>query len=335
MRKKAISLGAKGVVDIIKPLMAFVCIIIVGVFSVWSIMGVFNDEFFLFRYLNFFGYFVPVVTLSIVFFLLIFVSKKSGVISLLIGFPVLVLPYSLVGFDVVEPELDYGQISSSESKKSSVYKIVSFSKMSSNRNFSLMSDSLNCDEYDVVFFQEALGLKEYLRDSDDENWSRCNYVTSNNGFFAVLSKYPVELVQDHHYFAVFDVNSPSGIFSALNLRLDKALDEKGYQVQREELNGLVGNIQELFVGKPVLAVGDFNSTPFNMAIQKMSRLMDYAGGVGLYNFTFPAAGRRAGVLLPILSIDHVFKSGMNISQFKVDGQSYGSDHYPIAFYVSL
>lgn len=335
MRKSTSNWDAKRMVVIIRPLMIFVCVIAVGVFSAWSIFGVFNDDIYLFRYLNFFGYFVPVVTLFIVLFLFLFVSKKSGAFSFFIGLPALVLPYYLVGFDGVEPELDYSQLDLYGSNDLNIYKVVSFSKMSINKSFSLMSQQLNCDEYDVVIIQEASGMEEYLGELGNLEWSRCNYAFSKNGFFAVLSKYKVELIADHHYFGGFDVYSPTGILSIVNLRLDKPVDEKGYQAQKKEMNVLMGFVQKSFVGKPVVVAGDFNATPFNMVVQSLSRIMDYAGSVDFLGFTFPADGRRVGVLFPVLRIDHIFKSGVKVSKFKVDERSYGSDHYPISFYVSL
>ncbi|AOS97218.1 hypothetical protein AUP74_01787 [Microbulbifer aggregans] len=86
----------------------------------------------------------------------------------------------------------------------------------------------------------------------------------------------------------------------------------------------------------VVIGGDFNSLVTGTWRKKLKKIGFVASIDELaagFKTTFPASGRRLGVLPPLLAIDDIYVKGLTVVQSKVIYNNSGSDHFPIVAYI--
>lgn len=296
-------------------------------FDIWALVGIANDEITWFRYLNYFGIYIPLVTLVLLIGVLYF--YKSSVLWLklivfVLGLPSLIWPYVFInvfyGSDVqaIENHDDDSQFS-----------FVTFSKMSRNKNFDEISKLVDCTKYDVITIQESIHMEAK---ANKGMFGECNYLFNKNGNIAVFSSFTMREIKSNGFGGLFLIEFPDGNeVYVLGFRFEKVLsfDSNVYIGKIEQLEIVESWLSE--IDAPVLLAGDFNDTLFNYTLFSISQRMNYAkpGMLLGFNNTFPANGRMSGWGIPFIKIDHVFYKGVSIVGAKVLSDSYGSDHYPI------
>ena len=307
------------------------------VLDAWAITGIYNDDVLWFRYLNYFGYYVPFVAIG----LLLVVStachsaRQPRLIFLgvfLSALPATVLPWVIIGinpYQAATPSTSDSQTTETRAE----YSFVTFSKMSSNRNFESISELLNCETHTVIAMQETAGLHQYLKDNPKA--TTCRYIFPETGSYALFSRYPIHHTQQFYFGGEFVVDLPDISISVFTFRLEKSLSHESYQHKNNQITIITNALKE--TNRPTLIAGDFNATPHNATLWKFKTVAHYAVPEGMLNqtFTFPANGRRSSIFGPLLRIDHIFYRDMEINDTHVMKSAYGSDHYPVVTHFKI
>lgn len=130
------------------------------------------------------------------------------------------------------------------------------------------------------------------------------------------------------------VRLPSEFVHIWNVHLPKILAEES--VQDRAVTRLLAAVEQ-FSGASIIA-GDFNTTQLNDTYKKLRQSLHNAheeAGFG-FGFSFPAPGRRMGLLMPFVRIDHIFYSQELQASAAWTLRDYaGSDHFPVAARLSF
>lgn len=286
----------------------------------WSVIGIQNDDLRIFRYLNYFGFFVMAITVANVFFFF-FLNVKGSVNFVFYGFSLVALLFQLIKFfPYYIGDTGYGD---------SNITVVSFSKMTLNKDLSKITKIVDCSLYDVIMIQESFGMEPMV-------YKECNSITNDKGSLSIYSRY--NLVQTFDYGFAFGASLKVGQknIEFITLRLDKTLSNNGYNLHNKEVSKLLSYLKKSEYTHYVIG-GDFNSTLFNSTPKKFLRYADYmvAPSKWLFDSTFPSNQRRIGMFGSMLRIDHIFAKGFKVKNLEVSKDSYGSDHFPIIASLEL
>ena len=127
------------------------------------------------------------------------------------------------------------------------------------------------------------------------------------------------------------IDTPAGPVTVFNMHTNVAVTDEGWLGQREQLQGLADEIVQ--ASGPIIAGGDFNTTPYTDNYALISNLLQdthQLGGRG-FGFTFPAHGLRdegtTWLPMSVVRLDHILVN----EAFVVDStstihSSFGSDH---------
>jgi endonuclease/exonuclease/phosphatase (EEP) superfamily protein YafD len=291
----------------------------------WALAGIFNDQLALFRYMNYFGYYIPLLVLAVVVMATCMVrGLVARVVLGMLSLPALLMPYALSSFS-----FSGSKWALEDTVKGSEISVVSFSKMSRNKDYSRLSELLDCSEYDVILMQEAPDFDTLIAKMPQVAQS-CNYSFAGGDYksLVLLTRFPILssiAYRTHNTFAVDVAGTPVTLITA---RIEKSLKSQGVLQQREQVAEIITALPD---DELVVVAGDFNSTPHNATIFTMKEAMAYAEPEGwmLSTFTFPAEGRWYSSLGALIRIDHIFYRGLSLISSRVLDDSYGSDHYPV------
>jgi endonuclease/exonuclease/phosphatase family metal-dependent hydrolase len=212
-------------------------------------------------------------------------------------------------------------------------KVMTYSVMGRNDNYSAMAKVYAEHKPDLAFFQEvgAEALKELLRKQLPD--TELYFIPIDNVGF-VVSRYPLALAEKARPFSRLTLSLPQGDISLWNVHTDKAL--RSYDLQFRQVTKLLEAIEKQ--PGPKIVAGDFNATEgsevYKMVNEKLQNAFAKAGfGFG---FTFPTPVRNIGFLFPFLRIDHVFVSDhFAVRGCTVGKQAGGSDHLPVIAEIQL
>ena len=205
-------------------------------------------------------------------------------------------------------------------------RIVSASLRGLNRDMESAAARLARYDADIIALQEvrdAEAFRAALAKQTNAEWHLVS-----DGAYAVLSTFPVTLAQNKpKYWSGTSIDLGGRQLTLWNLHAPKSyakpIDNSAYYV------GLLDAVREQ---KPDLVVGDFNATPWNYGFRLVAREMSEAhdaAGFGPGN-SFPAAGRRIGLLGAFSRVDHIFvKPAHRITGAFTGKASRGSDHHPV------
>jgi endonuclease/exonuclease/phosphatase (EEP) superfamily protein YafD len=316
----------------IKDLLTLLAVFCLIYLDYWSLAGIFDDQNIIFRYLNYFGYYIPFLALLITvagFWLARYRTAKALLVLLLL--PVITIPYylALAGFGGAAR---FDVPANSRSLSSVPLSFVTFSKMSRNNNYAEIAKILDCQKYDVIVVQEISDFDKVLA-AKPEIAEHCQYAYAGmpEKFLTIFSKYPISYASADPISGVniFGVSLLGQNINVLTMRLAKTFDERGVNIQTRQIEQ-VGVLLEKLSG-PTIMAGDFNSTPHNYPVFKMKQHMAYAvpDGFMTSTFTFPADGRRLGILGALIRIDHIFYKNVVLDSVEVMKNNFGSDHYPV------
>ena len=310
--------------------------ITVLVVSIWSLVGIFNDDVVLFRYMNYFGYYMPIISV-LALILGGFAAMRTLAKPLwallpvsLLALPGLLLPYILATADLGGEKTALASISRADA---SPFTVMTFSKMSRNRNYAAIAELLDCKKYDAILMQEASDF-DALINAHPGIAKDCNTSFVGNQYKSLVLLTPHKIVteQASKFGNLFVIELPtSGPVALLTNRVDKSL-RSPVALQQSQVEQMLLATKELRdAGVPTIVAGDFNATPFNAVHYYMREAMAYARPAGIMNqtFTFPAEGRRMGMIGPQIRIDHIFYTSMQLKRADVLDTSAGSDHYPV------
>ena len=309
----------------IKTGLAILATFFILFFDVWALAGIFNDRVTIFRFLNYFGYYVPAAVFVITAFAMVCTRSIGFRIALAaLALPALVLPYLLAASSFSGAK--WAITNSGGAKEISV---VTFSKMSRNTDYERIAKILDCTKSDIILVQEISDFDDLVA-SVGESMKACSYSFEGGqyGSLAVFSRFPVQSKAVYRHHVEFVVKVPSGPLTLITTRVDKSFTDKGVSLQLDQITSL---IDSLATDQPVIVAGDFNSTPHNGTIYRMKEAMAYAAPEGsmFSTFTFPAEGRWYARFGPLIRIDHIFYRGLSLQSSRVLDDSYGSDHYPV------
>ncbi|MFK4751347.1 endonuclease/exonuclease/phosphatase family protein [Oceanobacter antarcticus] len=316
----------------LRILLLFIATLCLIGLNYWSFTGIFNDRNIVFRYLNYFGYYIPILALFITIAGFCFSRYRSvRALLILLLLPTATIPYYLATADF-GGKAQSNLPDNSQSLSSLTLSFVTFSKMSRNNNYSEIAKILDCQKYDVIVVQEISDLDKVLA-AKPEIAEHCHYAYAGmpEKFLTIFSKYPISDASADQIANVnmFRVSLPGQNINVLTTRLAKTFDDRGLETQRRQVEQLALLVENLS-GATILA-GDFNSTPHNYPIFKIKQHMTYASPEGFFmsTFTFPADGRRLGILGALIRIDHIFYKNVVLNSVEVMKNNFGSDHYPV------
>lgn len=300
----------------------------------WVVLGMFNDSFLLFRLTSYLGAYVPY--LAIVGLLLAFVFLKTKLFRLfavLVSIPALVLPLAL-------PELSSGGERWSyhgNYEDHRVLSVVSYSRTGHNKEYSRISELVDCRQHDIILLQEFADIDEFSEIYADQ-LAHCNIVfpQSKHSYKSVgiISAYEIydARVTDAGVRGTVDVDGQ--LVEVLTSRLSRSITKDGLNKQRRQVQLMIEQLEGV---TPVVVAGDFNSTLHNEPIYRMRQHFAYAGpgNTGLIGATFPAEKRWFSFLGALVGIDHIFYRGAVLLSSEVLEDSFGSDHYPVRAQFAL
>jgi len=205
-------------------------------------------------------------------------------------------------------------------------RIASASLRGINRDMASAAARLASYDADIIALQEVHDATAFRDELAKRTGTKWHLVL--DGAYAVLSTFPITLAQNkskrwnsatvqlgHRKMTLWNLRAPKSFA--------KPIDNSVYYV---------GLLDAIRAQKPDIVVGDFNATPWNYGFRMVAREMTEAhdaAGFGPGN-SFPAAGRRIGILGAISRIDHIFvKPGHRITNAFTGRASSGSDHHPV------
>ena len=294
----------------------------------WVVLGMFNDSFLLFRFTSYVGVYVPY--LAIVALLLAFILIRIKLLRLfvvLVSLPALVLPSALPKLSAGGERWSYD--GSYDDHR--VLSVLSYSRTGHNKEYSRISELVDCAKHDIILLQEFADIDEFSELYSDQ-LSKCNIVfpQSKHSYKSVgiISAYEIydARVTDAGVRGTVDVDGQ--LVEVLTSRLSRSTTKDGLNKQRRQVQLMIEQLEGV---TPVVVAGDFNSTLHNESIYRMRQHFAYAGpgNTGLAGATFPAEKRWYSFLGALVGIDHIFYRGMVLLSSEVLGDSFGSDHYPV------
>ncbi len=315
-----------------KSLLQVVLLMLICLMDLWVIVGVFRDGAALFRYMNYFAIYIPIVTFVAATLLFVFTRQwylRVGVV--IVSLLPILLTYPLPGMAAKGERwaLSARQVSNQ------TFDFVTFSKAGPNHEYQRVGQLIDCNKHDIMVVQEISDFDQFAA-ATPEAVANCNVVMPDNKWksIAILSRHPMKDV----YF------NESGIRATVHInghdivvqtrRFDRSITDSGIRLQLAQINDALAELRDI---STVIIAGDFNSTQHNESLFRVRNEFAYAdpGGFPLPSSTFPAAKRWYAFLGPFVRIDHVFYRGLGLISSEVLEDSYGSDHYPVKAIFAL
>lgn len=204
------------------------------------------------------------------------------------------------------------------------FRLITASLRNQNNDMAGAVSTLLEDHPDILIIQEA-DVNEFIDLLNATSGSNWNYVSSKNEIIACLC--PVTARREQNRILSAEVVLANRAVRVWNVRAPKYYDAP--QRNAAYFYALATQVRGVDTG---IIAGDFNATPWNDGYNTIARTARDAWkeagfGPGL---TFSSPARRWGVLMPLVSIDHVFLKGkLRATKVAVRAASNGADHFPI------
>lgn len=213
-----------------------------------------------------------------------------------------------------------------QSRPKETIRIISASLRGLNKNMDAAALQLAKYDADIIAAQEASNAEQLvaaLSKHSGKKW----FLHSSAGY-SILSRYPVGApAKVHKYWgsAQIKLNGKSIILWTLHApkAFSRPIENRVY------FTDLVDMVR---AERPDIVLGDFNATPWNFGYHIMSKSMTSAHGAAGFGpgNSFPAPGRRSGLLGAFSRIDHIFVDKRHIAANAFTGRaSAGADHHPV------
>lgn len=309
----------------IKTGLAILATFFILFFDVWALAGIFNDRVTIFRFLNYFGYYVPPAVFVITAFAM-FCTRRIGfrIALAALALPALVLPYLLAASSFSGTK--WALTNSGEAKE---FSVVTFSKMSRNTDYERVAQLLDCTRTDIILLQEVPDFSELLTERPEISRT-CGHSFEGGEYksLALLTRFPIVSTTVERTHTSFTIDIDGTMVKLVTARVEKSLKANSVRAQMDQVSDILTAVPD---DMPVIVAGDFNSTPHNGTIYRMKEAMAYAVPEGsmFSTFTFPAEGRWYARFGPLIRIDHIFFRGLGLTSSEVLDDSFGSDHYPV------
>lgn len=257
-----------------------------------------------------------------------YLKKRILAVSILVQ--VIFIAYFYPTFFISSQTISYNP------SDSSIYKVMSYSKMGRNSDIQAVTRTIINENPDILFVQE-------ISKSEVNSLTHMlsSYYTDNMSFFSdnhvglILSRFNVELHEkkDKKKRSII-IETPNGNIRVWNVHLQKSFFSTDEQYKEIE------NLVEEVAGEnlPILVAGDFNASGINYPCRILKKYLKDAfetTGAG-FGFTFPSAARSIGMITPFMRIDHIFYSKHFSSHHTyVSVDNGGSDHFPVVALFSF
>ena len=205
-------------------------------------------------------------------------------------------------------------------------RVISASLRGLNKDMQSAASRLASYDAEIITVQEvsnAAALKMEL-----EKIAGRPYFIATDGPYSILSVFPVSHAET-------DAKGWSGAaiaYKGRSLQIWNIHAPKAYSRPVENSVYFAELIDALRARQPDIIAGDFNASPWNQGYRLVSREMNEAhseAGFGSGN-SFPARGRRVGLLGAFTRIDHIFVTPRHKVVNAFTGKaSQGADHHPV------
>lgn len=293
----------------------YIMIAILGVITLWFIGWLtFGDSIRYFGFINAGGVIFALLLLFTAFIFLLRRRWIAALLSITLGAWLL---FYVFGTNIAASE---DRILASD------IRIMTSSLRGLNRDMTESAIHLHQYDADIIGLQEVYDanlFKASLEKASGKKW----YMLSE-GKLTILAQYPIKPSNV----------SIKGVLSVRILMPEQALNIWTLHAPKTFGKPLLNRqffkklATEIKTASPDAVIGDFNSSPWNEGYLRTAKTMVDAhksAGFGLGN-SFPARGRKSGILGAFTRIDHIFvKRGVNIvNSFR--GEAYiKSDHHPV------
>ncbi|WP_438727203.1 endonuclease/exonuclease/phosphatase family protein [Parasphingorhabdus sp. DH2-15] len=185
---------------------------------------------------------------------------------------------------------------------------------------------------DIIGLQEVYDPVQFKRALEKVTGKIWYMVIENK--LAILAQYPIEKINlTNENILSAQVSLPSRKLTVWTLHAPKVFSRP--LVNRQFFRELQDEISEK---QPDAVIGDFNATRWNDGYAIMAETMKNAhksAGLGPGS-TFPASGRRSGLLGAFARIDHIFVQPELVILNAYTGVAYKlSDHHPVIADIQL
>lgn len=218
-------------------------------------------------------------------------------------------------------------------------RVMTFNVHYTNRNVEEIGRMILDEQPDVIAMQETVGDFTTLLVAHLDG--KYPYHLQEEGL-TLVSRYPLDRqakLSPSIRLQRATVETPSGFVTLWNIHPTTAVDDFSWQVQHQTL-AVVGEAVT-HVNKPLILLGDFNTTPDAENYDLIAEhLVDAHATVGRgFGFTFPHFNSRLNLpwyaqpleqIQPVVRIDHIFVSNHFAPQDTyVLPETFGSDHRPV------
>lgn len=281
--------------------------------NAWCILKLLiSEEYMFIRWPTYFFDFIFVFSLILLIF---YVMSKGKLYSFFIMLPLLVF---IDGNKFVLDTVNEDSI-----------KVLTYSVMGRNTNYGPILDTIKIEDPDIVFLQEVIFPNQIKTE-----WLNNNYLFRSERIesgLIILSKYEI-ISQEYFQNALKTTVSIDGkIVDLFNIHSIRSIFN--YERYKKYTDSLLIN----FINASEIAIvaGDFNMVPHNEFYKKMTEYYKDTC-THLCGYTFPASGRKIGLIAPFIRIDYIFSRGTTCAYgSKVLTQNTSSDHYPVVSNVCV
>ena len=291
----------------------------------WSVLGcgllwlatwaMFGDSISRIGFINAFGWPIALFVLLAAIALLLRRKWIGAALGLVLGG---IITFQAFGLN---PAAMFGDTKSAGSTR-----IVSASLRTHNQDMASAARMIAAHSPDIITLQEASDLNAFKAELEQVSGEPWNAVSERN--FATLSRMAVRKgADDDRNWVSSEVDLGGKWIEIWNLHAPKNFARPGSNSAY-----FVDLVDAINAKQPDLVLGDFNATPWNFGYGAVGSVMENAHrnagfGPGL---TFPARGRRLGLLGATSRIDHIFYNGQHTATYASTGKaSLGSDHHPV------
>lgn len=224
----------------------------------WLLFGKGNDEFFVYRFFNYFAQYIFIV---LIFNAALCFFRKYTFLLLLNVLLFVVLALSIFYFSKQQPKSPFLQ-------STNELTVVSFSKMSRSTDYEKIAEVIDCTKFDVIAVQEIPDFDEFIQSGFYKG--NCYSLHNNLVHKAVFSKYPLTDRGILGANQIVDISKDQQNVTLINVRLDKGIFDSQLQMRQADILGK--KIQT--IKNNLIVMGDFNSTEFNYPYQVMTDLLN-------------------------------------------------------------
>lgn len=308
--------------------------VFVLILTTWLLLRLYPSDRWLFVRLG--SYFAPWLFMALCLALIIaLIGKRRWLTGFII---LLALVIGMNYIFLLTPKLSRAQAQTD----TNLLRVMTFNVHYSNRDTTAIVELIKAENPDIIALQEVTpDLATLLYPKLAAEYP--HYLTGEGAGFekAFVSRYPLTaLPRSREAWGGLpaQVETPNGPVIVWNLHPPPAVNQNGWEAQRQTLSAIAQEIEG--ETRPLIVLGDFNTTDqaenYRLIANHLTDV-HWAVGHGL-GFTFPEPdvvdrmgyGQLIQKASPIVRIDHIFvNKHFDPQETHVIPHGYGSDHRPV------